>query len=164
MLLYWIGLQLVMRATFLGLSSLDRNVNLKIGIILISILAGVHGLLRPFKNEIKNYQDFIWLMNLQLLYVLSFNVTNMMYVNILVTIAMLHFSIIIVYHVMTYTWIGKVTSNHIISGCSKIYTLLSKLIKCYKSESIPIVRDREMNEIPDVTYNYREYREPLVAF
>ena len=100
-------------------------------------------------------------MNLQLLYVLSFNVTNMMYVNILVTIAMLHFSIIIVYHVMTYTWIGKVTSNHIISGYSKIYT---KLIKCYKSESIPIVRDREMNEIPDVTYNYREYQEPLVAF
>ena len=29
---YWIGLQLVMRATFLGLSSLDRNVNLKFNI------------------------------------------------------------------------------------------------------------------------------------
>ena len=157
---YWIGLQLVMRATFLGLSSLDRNVNLKIGIILMSMLAGVHGLVRPFKNKFKNYQEFIWLMNLQVLHVLSFNVTNMMYVNILITTAMLHFTIIIVYHVITYTWIGKVISSHIISG----YSLLSKLMKSHKSESIPIVRDREMNEIPDVTYNYREFREPLVEY
>ena len=161
---YWIGLQLVMRAMFLGLSSLDRDINLKVGIILISILAGVHGLARPFKSRFKNYQEFIWLTNLQVLHVLSFNITNMMYVNILVTIAMVHFSIIIVYHVMTHTWIGKVTSSCIISWCSNVYTLLSKLIKSRKSENIPIVRDREMNEIPDVTYNYREYREPLIAF
>ena len=93
---YWIGLQLVMRAIFLGLSSLDRDINLKVGIILISILAGVHGLARPFKSRFKNYQEFIWLINLQVLQVLSFSVTNMMYVNILVTIAMVHFSIIIV--------------------------------------------------------------------
>ena len=163
---YWIGLQLVMRAIFLGLSSLDRNINLKVGIILISILAGVHGLARPFKSKFKNYQEFIWLTNLQVLQVLSFNITNIMtmYVNILVTIAMVHFSIIIVYHVMIYTWIGKVTSGCIISYCTNVYTLLSKLIKSRKSENIPRVRDREMNEIPDVTYNYREYREPLIAF
>ena len=161
---YWIGLQLVMRAIFLGLSSLDRNINLKVGIILIPILAGVHGLARPFKRRFKNYQEFIWLMNLQVLHVLSFNVTNMMYVNILVTIAMVHFSIIIVYHVITYTRIGKVTNSCIISWCSHVYTVLSKLIKSCKSENIPIARGREMNEIPDVTYNYREYREPLIAF
>ena len=157
---YWIGLQLVMRATFLGLSSLDRNVNLKIGIILMSMLAGVHGLVRPFKSKFKNYQEFIWLMNLHVLHVLSFNVTNMMYVNILITTAMLHFTIIVVYHVITYTWIGKVISSNIISG----YSFLSKLMKSHKSESIPIVRDGERNEIPDVTYNYREFREPLVEY
>ena len=65
---------------------------------------------------------------------------------------------------MTHTWIGKVTSSRIISWCSNVYTLLSKLIKSHKSENIPRVRDREMNEIPDVTYNYREYQESLVAF
>ena len=158
---YWIGLQLVMRAIFLGLSSLDRNINLKVGIILISIVAGVHGLARPFKSRFKNYQEFIWLMNLQVLQVLSF---NMRYVNILVTNVMIHFSIIIVYHVITYTRIGKVTSSYIISWSLSVYTLLSKLIKSCKSENIPIVRDREMNEIPDVTYNYHEYQESLIAF
>ena len=157
---YWVGLQLLMRATFLGLSSLDRNINFKVGIILISMLAGVHGHLHPFKNKIQNYQEFVWLMNLQVLHVLSFNITNMMYVNILVTIAMLHFSIIIVYHVMTYTWIGKVTSAHIMSECLKIYMFLNKMIK---SQDVPTAIDREMNEIPDVTYNYHEYQEPLVG-
>ena len=145
---YWIGLKLVMRATFLGLSSLDRNINMKVGIILITMLAGVHGHLHPFKNKIQNYQGFVWLMNLQVLHVLSFNVTNTMYVNILVTIATLHFTIIIVYHVMTYTWIGKVTSGCIVSTCLRVYVFLNN--KMMKSQDVPTARDREMNEIPDV--------------
>lgn len=82
--------------------------------------------------------------------------------NILVTIAMVHFSIITVYHIITYTWTGKVMYSHIISLCLKIYTLSSKMIKSCKSGNISVARDREMNEIPDVIYNYREYQEPLV--
>ena len=108
---YWVGLQLVIRATFLGLSSLDRTINLKIGIILITILAGVQGLLRPYKGKIKNYQEFFWLMNLQVLHVVSFHSTSTTYTTILVTIAMIHFSIVVFYHIITYTWIGKVISN-----------------------------------------------------
>ena len=159
---YWIGMQLVIRAVFLGLSSLDRTMNLTIGIILISILIGVHGLLRPFKNEFKNYQEFIWLINLQVLHVLSFNKTNMVYVNILVIITLLYFSIVTIYHVMTYTWIGKILRTNILSGCSWIFTLLSKLVKPYKSENTSVVVGaRRKNEIPDVTYNYHELREPL---
>ena len=158
---YWIGLKLVMRATFLGLSSLDRNINMKVGIILITMLAGVHGHLHPFKNKIQNYQGFVWLMNLQVLHVLSINITNTVYVNILVTIATLHFTIIIVYHVMTYTWIGKVTSGRIVSVCLRVYMFLNN--KMMKSQDVPTARDREMNEIPDVTYNYHEYQEPLVG-
>ena len=157
---YWIGMQLVIRAVFLGLSSLDRTMNLTIEIILISILTGVHGLLRPFKSKYKNYQEHFWLINLHMLHVLAFSVTNMMYVNILISIAMLHFTIVIVYHVITYAWIGKVIHSIILSGCSVIFTLLSKLVKSHKSENK--VQAREMNEIPDVTYNYCEFREPLV--
>ena len=161
---YWIGLQLVLRATFLGLSSLERTMNLKIGIILISILAAIHGLLRPFKSNFKNYQECLWLINLQVLQVLSFNITNMIYTNILVTAAILHFSTIIIYHIVTYTWIGKVTSNHIMSICSKVYMLLSKMMKSLRSERIPVARHMaEMNNIPNVTYNYHEYREPLIG-
>ena len=158
---YWVGLQLVMRAVFLGLSSLSQNVNLKIVIILVSILTGIHGLLCPFKNKAKNYQEFIWLMNLQVLHVLSFNITNMTYVNILITIAMVHFTTIAFYHIITYTRIGRETSNYIIHAFLNVYMIMSK-IKLLRSKDISIASDREMNEIPDVTYNYHEYREPLV--
>ena len=156
---YWIGIHLVVRAVFLGLSSLDRTVNLTVGIILISILAGVHGLLRPFKSKYKNYQEQFWLINLHILHVLSFGVTNMMHVNILVIIAMLHFSIVIVYHVMTYSRIGKTMCGHILSGCSKIFTFLNELKSC-KSKNVVI--SRKIYEIPDITFNYREFQEPLV--
>ena len=87
----------------------------------------------------------------------------MIYVNILVTTAMLHFIVIIVYHVSIYTWLGKVISSHMILMYSKIYGFFSEVIKSSNSEDNPVGAVREMNEIPDVTYNYHEYREPLIG-
>ena len=58
-LYYWTGLQLVIRTIFFGLSSLDRKVNLVTGIILLSILGEVHGIMHPFINQIKNYQELV---------------------------------------------------------------------------------------------------------
>ena len=45
---YWAGVQLLIRIVLFGTSSLDRNVNLTIGKILLSIVGGVHGTLHPF--------------------------------------------------------------------------------------------------------------------
>jgi len=161
---YWTGLQLLMRAIFLGLSSLERNVNLKISIILIFVLVGIHGLLHPFRSKkMQNFQEFIWLINLFGLHVLSLysqGTTNVMHVNILVIIAMVHFSIIMVYHIITYTWIGKVTSSCALTRCLKVYNFF----KIHKLVSVVKVNDdREMNEIADVTYKYHEYQEPLIG-
>ena len=106
---YWTGLQLILRAVLFALSSLDRNINLTVSIVLLTLLSGVYGLLQPLKYRMQNYQEFIWLMNLQGLYVFSLygqDTTNIIFVNILVVIAMVHFSFIVIYHVKTYTWIG----------------------------------------------------------
>ena len=68
---YWTGLQLLIRSVFFGISSLDRNINLTISIILLGILVGMHGILRPFKMMYKNYQELVLLLNLQALYAIS---------------------------------------------------------------------------------------------
>ena len=161
---YWTGLQLVMRAVFFALSSLDRNINLTVGVILLTVLSGVHGLLHPLKSNVQNYQEFFWLINLQGLYVFSLygqDASNITFVNILVVIAMVHFSFIVVYHIITYTWIGE----RMMSVCSSTCAAVRNVIKlCVRfsfnegdySENLP------MNGMPEEEA-YCEYRELLIG-
>jgi len=51
---YWMGVQLLMRAVFLGLSALNRDVTLTIGIIILGIMLCVEGFILPFKSRFKN--------------------------------------------------------------------------------------------------------------
>ena len=44
---HWIGLQLLIRAVFFGISSLDRNINIAISILLLTVITGFHGVMRP---------------------------------------------------------------------------------------------------------------------
>ena len=160
---YWTGLQLVMRAVFFAMSSLDRNINLTIVTVLLSLLLGIHGLLRPLKSKVQNYQEFIWLMNLQGLYVFSLygqGATNITFVNVLVIIAMVHFSFIVVYHIITYTWIGdRIVS---VSICVAVSNMIRSSVGFLFKETTTNHPDKiPINELPEEAY--REYREPLVG-
>ena len=160
---FWCGLQLLMRAVFFALSSLDRNFNLPISIILLSLLLGIRGLLRPLKSKVQNFQEFVWLMNLQGLYVFSLygqGSTSITFVNILVVIAMVHFSFIVIYHIITYTWIG----DRIVSVCPCV--AVSNVIRSsvgflFKEAAANHPEGIRMNKLPEEVYC--EYREPLVG-
>ena len=155
---YWTGLQLVIRAVLFAISSLDRNINLTVGIILLTLLSGIHGLLRPLKSKIQNYQEFIWLMNLQGLYVFSLydhDATNKTFVNTLFVVAMVHFSFIVVYHITSYTWIGDRIVTNIGVAVRVIRLCVGFLFNGSHQENTP------MNELQEEVYC--EYREPLVG-
>ena len=129
-----------------------------------TILSGLHGLLRPLKSKAQNYQEFIWLMNLQGLYAFSLygqGATNIIFVNILVVIAMVQFSIILVYHIITYTWIGHQIVSVCTSRCVAVTDVIRSRVTFSTNQMVP--NNIELNAIPDVIYNYREYREPLVG-
>ena len=51
---YWTGLQLLIRAVFFGISSLDRDISIAISILFLSFIIGIHGSMHPFKNKHKN--------------------------------------------------------------------------------------------------------------
>ena len=55
---YWTGLQLSIRALFLGLSALSTPINLISGIIILGILLCIQGSVHPFTKIIKNYCSF----------------------------------------------------------------------------------------------------------
>ena len=102
-LYYWTGVQLVIRVVFYGISTLDRNINLTIGVMLLSIIGVLQGILKPFNHTYKNYQELALVFNLQWLFVMSlYSQENTVVFNIIIGIAAVHFSLIIAYHVITY--------------------------------------------------------------
>ena len=62
---YWTGLQLLLRAVFYGISALDRNNNMMIGILILGIMDCIHGTYRPYQSIAKNRQELILVFNLQ---------------------------------------------------------------------------------------------------
>ena len=161
---YWVGLQLVLRVVLFAVSSLYRNINLIIGIVLFTLVIGLHGTtLRPFKNEVKNYQEKIFIMNILILFALALynhDTTNMTAVNVMIGLAMGHFILIVIYHIITYTLSG-VTRNKL---QLHINTLVGWIIRLLNKNPVHQSRldSHVMNKIPTAV-NYHEYREPLVV-
>ena len=156
---YWTGLQLLIRALFYGISTLDTSVNLAVSTIALSVIKGLHGVTSPFKSNFKSYQELLYIINLQILYILTSQYQGTTIVNVMVTLAAIQFIFIIMYHTITYSYSGmiKVKINHF---TNKFTVWISKL----NTPSNADLHDRLRNiEIPEVTYNYREFREPLVG-
>ena len=164
---YWTGLQLLIRAVFFGMSSLDRNINIAISILLLTVITGLHGVMQPFKIKHKNYQEMLLFFNLQGLYVIlsySQGISNTTAITVMIAIAVAHFSFIIVYHVITYVHCG-VIKNKIqlsIKTFTGWITRLHKIDKKSQPQRFQL-QDNIRDNFPEVAYNYSEYREPLVG-
>ena len=160
---YWTGLQLLMRAVFFGISSLDRNINIAISILLLSAIIGL-GALRPFQIKYKTYQEMLLFFNLHGLYVsllYSQDNANSTTINIAITLAAVQFSFIIVYHVITYVY-GGVIRNRIQLIINTLTGWITRLKNRTHTRQFQL-EDSTRDNIPEVAFNYREYREPLVG-
>ena len=160
----WIGLQLLLRAVFFGISSLDRNINIAISILLLTVITGYHGVMRPFKIKHKNHQELLLFFNLQGLYVsllYSQDNASMTAVNIAITLAAVHFSFIIVYHMITYVY-GGVIRNKIYLSVNTLTGWITRLHNKTHTQQFQL-QDNIRDNIPEVAFNYCEYREPLVG-
>ena len=156
---YWTGLQLLIRAVFFGISALDRSINLIVSAIILSIIIGLHGAARPFKNSCKNYHEFLYIINLQILYILTLShYQGATTVNVMVTLAAIQFIFIIIYYIITYLYNGVIMIK-IKKLTNTLTTWISKLNKPSSNVNLQL----HNIEIPEVTYNYCEYREPLIG-
>ena len=154
---YWTGLQLVLRAVFFGLSLLDRNINLMISLLLIGTILSFHGLLGPFKIRVQNIQELLVLLNLNAVFFVSmYSTSNVTAVQVLVLLVLLQFFIIFLKHVKN-QWFRKV--------CCPVALLVSKIKECFSCFNQPETRQgrAQIELIPEVTYNYKEFQEPLVG-
>ena len=88
----------MIRVIFYGISSLNRNINLTVGISILTLIVGLEGVLRPFKINCKNYQELIFMFNLQFLFIISLHNHNITYIVIMISLAAVHLFIIVMYH------------------------------------------------------------------
>jgi len=161
---YWTGLQLMIRAVFFGISSLDRNINIAISIILLSVIIGLHGIVCPFTIKYKNYQEMILFFNLHGLYVISFYdqiTTTTTAINILITMVVVHFCFIIIYHMITYVC-GGIIRDKIQLSINAFTGYITKSLNKSQHQQFQL-QDTIRDNIPEVTYKYNEYREPLLG-
>ena len=167
---YWTGLQLMLRTVFFGLSSLDSNINLTIGIIILSIVNVVHARSKPFKSTIKNYQESLFIINLLGLYafILSFaqNDISKTSVNVLITMALTQLALIVSYHICKYAC-KREFKERVVSILQASYNVLTKWITQFYNKPTARGCDQHFQlhicSIPEVTYNYHEYQEPLIS-
>ena len=166
---FWPGLQLIIRAVFFGLSALDKNINLPIGLVLLAAMLGIHGYVRPFKSSFKNIQELVFIFNLVVLFVfVQSENTNNIVVNTSVIIASIHFVIILLNNLRVYQCLPVLESisrknKNMINIKQYIVSKCMGFIKRNRSphdhmQNIPL-----RNVVPEVAHNFKEYREPLIG-
>jgi len=151
---YWTGIQLIIRVLFLGISTLDATTYFKVSNFIIASMSAMTGILHPFKSKYHNYQEQLILLNLQALHIFANQSSHMTIVHAVNTFAVVHFAIIVIYHIITYMCGGVIRY--------KIQQSLSSIKGCITNRST--VQRFELCNIPEVAFNYREYQEPLVGY
>ena len=159
---YWTGLQLVVRAVLLAISSLDRN---NICIIIVSILGIIQGIVQPLKSKIQNYQEILLMIYLHGLFVISLNSqddTDMIITNIIIFLAAVQFCFIIIYHLIIYACGVQILSNKLTAGTNTFTKLITRLCNTPQHQKFQL-QDFTGDNVPEVAFNYCEYREPLIG-
>ena len=124
---FWTGLQILLRAIFFALSSLERNVNLLIGVILCGILIWLTGKFSLFKSAKNNTLEALFLLNLLITFTSAISLhktARNIIISFLISLAMLKFLFITVLHIK-----DVCTTNFWKYNCSK---LTNKFTDCFE--------------------------------
>jgi len=152
----WTGLQLLLRAVFFGAAALDKRINLIIGSIITSGVTALHGFVKPFKSNIANFQEILLLVNLQVMYILT--LSGLGGVEVMIAMAALHITLMVT---------SKMATDKCIETVRCIVQYFNTTFRWIMMEnskrSNVKVKHLSLNNIPEVTYNYCEYQEPLVG-
>ena len=153
---YWSGLQLLMRAIFFGLSALERDKNLMISTILFAVILCLQKVF-PFTNKINNIMEMLSLLNLHVIFVIAyFMTTNDIMINAAVSLVIIQLMLIILMH-MKILFCKDTNFTEIVA------TKFDKWISCFRGQQSQRRPIELADVVPEVKYNYKEFREPLIG-
>ena len=157
----WTGVQLVVRVVFIGISSLDKKISLTIGIMLLGATGYIQGYCNPLKSIAKNISELTFLFNLLIMFLFALydnNNINNTVANVMITIAMVQFGLIITYHIVTFLCSKKIGITEKVQ--LSIRMLIIKFSNlCNRNHKINddayFLLDDVSNHIPEVDIRYR---------
>ena len=157
---YWIAVNIILRNVYFVLHMLTANVSSIVGAKILIIITSLYGHIYPHKSILVNIQEMFLLINLTIMYAASYHCSDTIsstITNVMITIALVHFTIILLYYFLTFTCHCNVENM--------LWNVKEKMIKCcHLTHYTHHTSDHVMTcEIPKRTYNYTEYREGLVT-
>ena len=154
---YWVAVHLTLRSLFFTFYAFPTKLNLICSTMLLIMFSVYSGYVQPNKMKLVNIQELLLLINLTIMYAVSFQGNTFFIVaNTMISLAFVQFAIIILYHFLTYTChcdiirMGRIVREKVIKLCKK--KPLSHV-----SNNVALLN------IPECTYNYTEYRDGLVS-
>jgi len=156
---YWVAVLIILRSLCFSLYGLQKKLRLIVTAIILVLFIGYHGYVLPNKSRIVNIQELLLLINLNIMYAISYQGYNNVFsivTNLMVGLVFIHFYTIVLCHFLTYTCQCDVM---------KLLQILKvKLIKiCSHKKSNHNSFDIRLLNIPDHAYNYNEYQDGLVT-
>ena len=156
---YWVGLQLTTRTLFFAIYAVQTRLKLILSTIFLIFFSICNGRIYPHKNKVVNIQELSFLINLTIIYAVSYQRSEIFgtLLNIMISLVFIQLFIIILYHFIAYTCQCDIVNV--------LQTSLGKPLKlCYKG----YFKDNsffnvELLNIPERTYNYSEYQDGLVS-
>ena len=154
---YWLAVHLILRSLFFTFYAFPTNINLICSTMLLIAFSVYSGYVRPNKMKSVNIQELLLLINLTIMYAVSFQDNTFFIVaNTMISLAFVQFAIIISYHFLTYTCHCDIVHMERIVK-EKVMKLCKKKPLSHVSNNIALLN------IPECTYNYTEYRDGLVS-
>ena len=156
---YWVAVHLALRSFLFAFYAFP----IKLKIILSTVLLIVFGIYSayacPHKNKLVNIQELLLLINLTIMYAVSYQGNDKIFSivnNVMISVSFMQCTTIILYHFLTYT-----------CHCDIIWMLnktKQKLITLYNNKNLNCNSNNiVLLNIPECTYNYTEYRDGLVS-
>ena len=153
----WVAIQITLRSIYFALYGFPIKLRLLLATMILVIFTGCHGYIHPNKNKLVNLQELILLINLTMLYAASYQCSDSTFsttTNIMISIAIIQFFTIVLYHFLTYTC----HCNIVIM----LQTAKEKMMRYNVKKNKPQTTLHLLN-IPECTHNYTEYQDELVS-
>ena len=155
---YWSAVHLTLRGLLFAFYAFPTKLKLIFSTMLLISLGFYIGYIQPNKNRVVNIQELLLLLNLTIMYAVSYQGGVFFIVtNVMISLAFVQFGTIVMYHLLTYTCHCDITCMLKIAKQKLITKLYSK--KNLSSD----LDDIALLNIPECTYNYTEYRDGLVS-
>ena len=156
---FWTGFQLLVRAIFIGVSSLDKSVGMFSEVIVLGILLCIQGIVHPFRSRLKNLQESLILLDLLIVYIVGSLIKhslNLLLIKLLISILLAYIIIYITCHCIT-----LMCGNMVKQRYKKLFKWFKKTNNRRSSVSVEMISYH--CDLPEIKVNYEEFQEPLIA-